>query len=88
MKLKIAIIESMFIIGNVNEDVIHNPRIFMLIDGGKRVQMSALLGNPTSIRLLPNIVTYDVNEDDKATIELYNRVTTPQLKEEASPVSH
>lgn len=76
--LKIMIAGNNCIIGDVENGIMRDPRFIGFVDGGKRVQMSAMLGFPESIAIPTGACLYDVNIKDKPVIELYERVTTTE----------
>jgi hypothetical protein len=69
---------GIFIIGNlIGGNKLTNPRLFTIIDDGKRIQMAPLPGNPAFLRLGMEGFSYPIPPTDKPILELYERVTRP-----------
>ena len=69
---------GLFIIGElIGGNKLCKPRIFILIEDGRKMQMSTLPGNPTFLTLGADGFRYPLPETDKNIRELYIRVTTP-----------
>lgn len=69
---------GMFIVGNlIGGNKLVNPRLFMLIEDGKRIQMSPLPANPSFIILGNDGFRYVIPENERNILDLYDRVTHP-----------
>jgi hypothetical protein len=79
--VSMCITNGLFVIGKlIGGNKLTDPRIFMVIDDGKRVQMSPLPGTPPFIAINPEALRYPMPEtpENKNILDLYDRVTHPQ----------
>ena len=80
---------GLFVVGKMNVGVkeIDDPRVFSVIDNGKRIQLAPLPGVPISLRY-ENCPSYIIenNEVNRSLFDLYEKVTT-EPKEESKEES-
>lgn len=83
--LSVCFFPGLFVVGRFEKrgnfhpgmvDRLHNPRAFAFLDGGQRIQLTPLPGNPTVIELGNAVLVYPVSQEDVNLIELYRRVTS------------
>lgn len=75
---------GLFLIGKLagGNKLLCDPRVFMVIEGGKRIQMSPLPGAPPFITLGNDRMGYIIPETEKNLLDLYYRVTHPEENQE------
>lgn len=75
--LTLAITSIGFIVGRlIGGNKLTKPRIYTIIDGGKRFQMSPLPGTPPFMRLgMESNYPVPENDANRGMFELYDRVT-------------
>lgn len=79
--ITMAFISGLFILGKLlGGNKLTDPRIFSIIENGKRIMLSPLPGTPSFITLGPDGFHYPmpINDDNANIFDLYDRVTHPQ----------
>ena len=74
-----------FLIGKIRMDnggeepvpILIAPRVFTVIDGGKRIQLSPLPGMPTFIFVSDIAFSYPIPDTETNLLDLYEKVTKP-----------
>jgi len=70
---------GLFIMGKLyGKTMLKDPRVFAVIEDGRKIQLSPLPGTPGMITLSEFAFMYEIPEEDKNLQELYYRVTHPQ----------
>jgi len=70
---------GLFIAGKLyGKTMLKDPRVFAIIDEGRKIQLSPLPGTPGMITLGEFTFMYEIPKEDKNLQELYYRVTHPQ----------
>jgi len=78
--LTMVIASGMVLIGRmIGGNKLIKPRVFEVIEDGKRIQLRPLPGTPPWMRIGMEAGSYPVPEREKTIIELYERVTSPTV---------
>ena len=76
--ISMVVSNGLFIVGKlVGGSKLIEPRVFLVIEGGKKIQLSPLPSNPPFITLGPDGFRYAIPETDRNVLDLYDRVTHP-----------
>jgi hypothetical protein len=71
---------GLFLIGRlIGGNKLTKPRVFQVIENGKRIQMSPLPGTPPFMRIGLESGSYTMPEREKAIHDLYKQVTSPEV---------
>ena len=77
--ITMVISQGLFLIGNlVGGNKLLEPRVFVLIEDGAKMQLSPLPSTPPFVTFGNEVIRYPVPERDKNLLSLYDRVTHPQ----------
>lgn len=80
--LAMVITSGLFIIGKlIGGNKLTKPRVFMIIEDGKKIQMSPLPGTPPFLRIGLDVSSYTMpmTELNKNITDLYSKVTDPTV---------
>jgi hypothetical protein len=78
--LTMVISGGLFLIGRlVGGNKLVKPRVFQVIENGKRIQMSPLPGTPPFMRIGLETGSYAIPEREKEIHDLYERVANPNV---------
>jgi len=81
-KVTMCVMDGLFIVGKlVGGNKLIDPRIFSLIEGGNKMQLSPLPCLPTVIHIARMSLSYPIPVHDVNMLNLYRKVTTPQQAE-------
>ena len=76
--ISMVVSNGLFIVGKlVGGNKLIEPRIFQVIEGGKKIQLSPLPSTPPFITLESDGFRYAIPETDRNIPDLYDRVTHP-----------
>jgi hypothetical protein len=73
---------GLFILGKlISGNKLTDPRIFNIIEDGKRIMLSPLPGTPPFITIGIDGLRYSIllNDENKGLLDLYDQVTHPQI---------
>ena len=78
-KVTMCVVGGLFLMGKlIGGNKLMDPRIFTLIENGKRMQLSPLPSQPPFVIIARMSLFYPIPETDKNMLELYERVTNPE----------
>lgn len=78
-KVTMCVVGGLFLMGKlIGGNKLMDPRVFTLIENGKRMQLSPLPSQPPFVIIARMSLFYPIPETDKNMLELYERVTNPE----------
>jgi hypothetical protein len=85
-KVTMCVVTGLFLVGKlVGENKLIGPRVFTLIEDGKRMQLSPLPALPPFVIIARMGLSYPIPETDNL-FKLYEKVTTPPEKDILIPL--
>ncbi len=73
------VVNGIFMVGELKGNQLLLPRVFSIIEDGKKIQLQALPFVPLSITLTGGYTHYPIQPDQRNLIELWEKVTDPEL---------
>ena len=85
-KVTICVVAGLFLVGKlVGGNKLMDPRVFTLIEEGKRMQLAPLPTQPPFVIIARMSLSYQIPETDNL-FKLYEKVTTPPEKQIIVPL--
>ena len=77
--ISMVVTNGLFIVGKmIGGNKLCDPRVFLVIENGKKIQLSPLPSAPPFITIGSGYFHYAIPEHDRNLLDLYDRVTHPE----------